>query len=91
MNDLSMLPEFRCTKNVIGVDPQEQNGSYIRAVTPIEAAEKYFARFTSDKECTVQLWKEVDEKGRLTMAKYAGKIIDVFLRHNCVVGKSVAR
>lgn len=81
------LCEYRCTKNVIGVDPQDQNGSYIRAYSPIEAAGKYFAKYTSDKECTVQLWKEPNDKGDLTMAKSVGTF-EVFLRHNCVVGKS---
>ena len=52
------MQEYRCTKSVIGVKPEEQNGSYIRADHPKDAARKYFETFPDDREVTVELWKD---------------------------------
>lgn len=65
--------EYRCTKNVIGVDPLEQNGSYIRAESAMMAAKKYLEKFPEDRECTVQLWKDSEHRRVLAV-----QIVQIF-------------
>lgn len=74
----SRLPEYRCTKNVIGVKPTDQNGSYIRAESAMMAGKKYLEKFPEDREVCVQLWKEVNGDGRLVLSTPLLGKIEIF-------------